>query len=614
MRKKIIAILLCVTLMFGLAACSQKNGGTQTDSTASSEAINTSEMFTDRDKEIGYSDYVTVKLVDGGATADGTGVTVEKDTVTITEEGTYLFTGTLSNGQIVVDTSSEAKLQIVLDGVSVSNSSSAAIYIKQADKVYLTTTNGSKNTLTVTGDYVQTDDNTVDAVIYSKDDLTLNGGGTLTVQAAYGHGVVSKNDLVLTSGTYEISAAAHGLSGQDSVRIADGSFSIQSGKDGIHAENAENTSLGFLYIADGEFNIVAQTDGLSASSTLQIDAGTLRIATGGGSANATMQSREMRPGMDQTVSQNTTDENTASAKGIKATGNLIINGGTFKIDSFDDALHSDTKCYINDGAFEVSSGDDGLHADTAVAVKGGTLNITKSYEGIEGQSIDLLGGSITVVAFDDGLNAGGGADGSGMGSSPEQEKFTTDADCCINISGGQIKIDASGDGVDSNGNLTVTGGETYVSGPTNNGNGALDYAGSASISGGIFVAAGSTGMAQNFGSDSTQGSMLVCLVASQTGEISLTGESGTVLVEYTPEKQYQSVLISAPGIEKGKTYNLRAGNETQSIEMSDTIFGNGNENGMGRPGGGMQNGGKMPTDAMQGGGKRPEGDMKGNAS
>lgn len=618
MKRKILSTLICAALLFSLGACSKQNENSEADNAQVAEVgLNIDEMFTDRDKETAYSDYVTVTLADGGSSADGAGVTIAGDTVTITDEGTYLFTGTLSNGQIIVDTTNEAKLQIVLDGVSIQNTNSAAIYIKQADKVFLTTSNGSKNSLSVTGDYVQTDDNMVDAVIYSKDDLTMNGAGTLTIQATYGHGVVSKNDLVLTSGSYEIVAASQGLSGQDSVRIADGSYAIKSGKDGIHAENDEDESLGFLYIADGEFHITAEGDGISASSMLQIDAGDLNITAGGGSEAETMNSREARPDFNQSETQ-TSEEDTVSAKGIKAVGNLILNGGSIQIDSLDDALHSNTDCYVNEGSFEISTGDDGLHADKMVTVIGGSMNITKSYEGIEGQSIYFVGGVISIISSDDGVNAGGGADSSGMGHTG-QDMFEADADCLLSISGGRITINASGDGVDSNGNLIVSGGEIYVSGPTNNGNGPIDYAGTASITGGIFLAAGSSGMAQNFGSESTQGSMLVVLASSQTGDIILTDDAGNVLVEYTPEKQYESVLISAPDVQEGKTYTLTAGSETQSIEMSSLIFGNGTDmgghggmhGGNQMPDGNVQNGGQMPAGGMQENGKRPMEELQG---
>lgn len=588
MKKIILTAILCIALNLSLTACSQQNGSTQVDK---ANELNAADMFTERDKEITYSNYVTVKLADDGSTVDGAGVRIDGKTVTITEEGTYRFSGTLSDGQIVVDTTNETKLQIVLDGVSIQNPNSAAIYIKQADKVFLTTSNGSKNTLSVTGDYIQTDDNTVDSVIYSKDDLTLNGAGTLSIQAAYGHGVVSKNDLLLTSGTYEVSAAQHAFFGQDSVRIADGSFAIQSGKDAIHAENTTDVALGFLYIANGEFSITSETDGISASSTLQVDGGNFYIKTGGGSESATMLRKEDRPGPEQLVNQQTINSNKASSKGIKTTGNLIIKGGHFQINSFDDALHTNSNCYIKDGNLEISSGDDGVHADSTVEITGGTLTIAKSYEGIEGKLIHLAGGMLTVVAADDGINASSGVKDSNDGEKGKQEMFQCDPDCSITIIGGVIKINASGDGVDSNGNLIVTGGETYVSGPTDDGNAAMDYAGEASISGGIFVAAGSSGMAQNFGSNSTQGSMLVMLKSSQAGEISLQGDDAKQLIDYFPEKQFQSVVISTPQIIKGKTYSLKAGNETQSIEMADMIVGNGHE--MREPGE-LQNRGGIP--------------------
>ena len=293
MKTKWIAIALAGAICLGCTACGTGSAlriGSAAASSASAEqtalSVDLSDMFTDRDYEVGYEDEVTVALSDSGTTADGDGVRVDGNIITITKGGTYLLTGTLSQGQIVVDAADTEKVQLVLDGVSISNSSSAAIYIRQADKVFLTTTKGSDNKLSVTGDYVQTDENNIDAVIFSKDDLTLNGQGTLTIDAAYGHGIVSKDDLVVTGGTYQITAASHGICGKDSVRIADGTFTITAGKDGIHAENADDETAGFVYIEDGSFSVTAEGDGVDASGSLTITGGSFALKTGGGSANA----------------------------------------------------------------------------------------------------------------------------------------------------------------------------------------------------------------------------------------------------------------------------------------------------------------------------------------
>ena len=214
-------------------------------------------MFTERDLSGEYdeSEAVKITLSDDASEVNGnaSGVSIEGNTVTITEEGTYHFTGTLSEGQIIVD-ADEAKVQIVLDGVEITCEESAAVYVKSADKVFVTLQDGSQNSLSHTGAYVAVDDNNIDAVIFAKSDLTLNGTGTLTIHAEDGHGIVSKDDLKISGGTYEITAAKHALSGKNSVRIADGTFTLTSGKDGIHVEN-EDTEKGFLYIADGDLQL-----------------------------------------------------------------------------------------------------------------------------------------------------------------------------------------------------------------------------------------------------------------------------------------------------------------------------------------------------------------------
>lgn len=534
-RKVVLAFLLTGALV--LSGCSKTNnsnetssGSTSTDSSA--QGIDVSNMFSDRDKEIGYDEEnsTVIKLSDDSTTCDSDAVQISGNTVTIIDEGTYILSGTLTDGMVIVDAEDTDKVQLVLDGVDITSAESAAIYVREADKVFITTASDSQNTLTNGGTYTAIDDNNIDAAIFSKSDLTLNGAGSLTITAKAGHGVVSKDDLVLTSGTYQIDAASHGLSGKDSVRIASGSYTIVSGKDGIHAENADDTSLGFVYLADGTFDITSDGDGISAGNWLQADGGVYTVKAGGGSENVQKSDGEWQfgPGQ-QTESTDTTEEDTVSMKAIKAAGELILKGGKYSLDSADDTIHSNANITISDGEFTLASGDDGIHADSATTISGGTIDITESYEGIEGLSID------------------------------------------------------------------ITGGETYVSGPTNDGNSALDYNGTGTVTGGIFIAAGSSGMAENFGDSSTQGVMMVTVNSQAAGSaVSLSDSSGNELVSWTPEKEYTSVIISCPEIKTGQEYTLTTGSDTTQITMDSIVYGSGSGMG-GNPGngGGPGNGGDM---------------------
>ena len=534
-RKVVLAFLLTGALV--LSGCSKTNnsnetssGSTSTDSSA--QGIDVSNMFSDRDKEIGYDEEnsTVIKLSDDSTTCDSDAVQISGNTVTIIDEGTYILSGTLTDGMVIVDAEDTDKVQLVLDGVDITSAESAATHVREADKVFITTASDSQNTLTNGGTYTAIDDNNIDAAIFSKSDLTLNGAGSLTITAKAGHGVVSKDDLVLTSRTYQIDAASHGLSGKDSVRIASGSYTIVSGKDGIHAENADDTSLGFVYLADGTFDITSDGDGISAGNWLQADGGVYTVKAGGGSENVQKSDGEWQfgPGQ-QTESTDTTEEDTVSMKAIKAAGELILKGGKYSLDSADDTIHSNANITISDGEFTLASGDDGIHADSATTISGGTIDITESYEGIEGLSID------------------------------------------------------------------ITGGETYVSGPTNDGNSALDYNGTGTVTGGIFIAAGSSGMAENFGDSSTQGVMMVTVNSQAAGSaVSLSDSSGNELVSWTPEKEYTSVIISCPEITTGQEYTLTTGSDTTQITMDSIVYGSGSGMG-GNPGngGGPGNGGDM---------------------
>lgn len=619
------------------------------------DKLNQDDIFSDKDKEIGYeeSSCVSIHLEDSASTCEGNGVVIEQDVITISKEGTYLLSGSLSNGQIIIDADKD-KVRLILNGVNINCDTSAAIYVRQADKVFVTLAEGGENHLSNKEAFVAIDDNAIDSVIFSKDDLTFNGLGSLEVNAAYGNGIVSKDDLKITGGSYSITAQGHALEGKDSVAVADGDLTLKAGKDGIHSENSDDENKGYVFVAGGNLTIEAEGDGIDASYLLQVDGGTIDVVAGGGSEQAVakasqdmhmgnmpqrdMQSKDAQDGQDsqkgqfsegqkhqfpkgqkgqfggrpgdgeapsdmpeppsdmsepamnqeleektETDAKNSDTESadtkitSASVKGLKADGMIYITGGTITIDSADDAVHSNGSVQIDDGIMKLTSGDDGVHASEALMINGGQISVSKSYEGLEGMTITVNSGEIEIASTDDGINAAGGADQSGVAGTREKDSFGASEDCWIELNGGKMSINASGDGIDSNGNLTINGGEIYVEGPENDGNAALDYGDGAKavINGGTLVATGFSGMAENFDSSSAQSSMLVQLDETCAGgTILLTDAKGTELVTFASQKRFNSVYISCAQLKKGETYTLNVQGSTTTIEMTESNYSN----------------------------------------
>lgn len=486
------------------------------DEAMSDAAIDITDMFTKRDLAGNYDESEAVKITLSGKTAacNSSNVQIEDGVVTIKAAGVYVLSGTFTDGTIVVDAGDDDKVQLVLDGVSITAADYAAIYAKNADKVFVTLAEGAGNSLTVSGDYVQTDDNNVDAVIFAKCDLTLNGTGSLTVKDNTGHGIVSKDDLVVTGGTYTIYSQDHCLNGKDSVRIADGTFNLSCDEDGIHAGNDDQQD-GYVYIEGGDINI--------------------------------------------------------------------------------------------------SVGDDAIHAEGLLIITGGDIDVSKSCEGVEGDKILVTGGDIDVISSDDGFNAAGGSSGSGdnhdgFGGGPGMGGVDMDADndAYILITGGTININANGDGIDSNGCIGITGGSVYVLGPSDNGNGAMDYGICAAITGGEIVAVGGSGMAQGFGDESTQCSALVnfdeWVDAGET--ITLTDSDGKEVLSYKVDKKFNSVVISTSDMKQGDNYTLTVGDQSSTFTLDDITYSEGS-GGMQRPGGNLDNGGMQRP-----GGNSDDGNMQ----
>jgi len=555
--------------------------------------IDTSELFSDRDYETEYdeSGSAVIQLNGDTATCNSNAVQVSGSTITIIDEGTYILSGTLNDGMIIVNSEKTDKTQLVLNGVTIHSETCAPIYVLQSDKVFITMAEGTTNTLSNGGIFTAIDENSIDAVIFSKEDITLNGNGTLIVTSPAGHGIVSKDSLTVTSGSYDINCASHALAGKDDVSIADGNFTIVSGKDGIHAENADDTTMGFVSILNGEYKIDAEGDGISAASYMQIEGGSFDITSGGGSENASTKTsaswgnfmgggnhkgggtRGGQAGNREQPSSNTseTTSDSTSIKGIKASSLLTINGGTFVIDSADDSVHSNTNVTINGGTFEIASGDDAFHADETLTINAGTIHITESYEGLEGLHVVVAGGDITLMASDDGLNAAGGTDSSGMTGGRDGMLgggMSSSSNGSITISGGNLYVNASGDGIDANGTVEITGGYTVVVGPTQGDTATLDYDRSAVITGGTFIGTGASGMAQTF-SASEQGVVSVSVGNQSAGTmITLTDSDGNTVITYTPALSFAVVILSSPDIITGETYTITVGSASGEFTAS----------------------------------------------
>ena len=528
----VLALLLAFALTLSSCGSAADNGSSAVTTTAASldNAVSKSEMFTERDLSDDYdeSEAETITLSGNSAkTSAASGVSIDGSTITISAEGVYVVSGSLSDGQIIVDADDAAKVQIVLKDASVTSSDSAALYVKSADKVFVTTAAGTENTLANGGSFTADGDTNVDGAVYAKDDITFNGSGSLTISSPAGHGVVGNDDVKFGGGTYVITASGHGVKANDSARFAESDVTITAGsdKDGVH-------------VADSDV---------------------------------------------------------------------------------EDAAQSESFFYMADGSLTINAQDDGIHADAKVIIEGGSIIINESYEGIEGLSIQISGGSTTLTATDDGLNAAGGNSTSGNGAFGGDDwnggGMMNDGGNggSIVISGGNVSITAGGDGVDSNGSVEITGGYTVVQGPSSGDTSVLDYNGTATISGGTFIGTGGAGMAENF-SSASQGLIAVSTGNQSAGSsVTLKDAAGNVIAEATPALDYAVVYISTEDMAQGETYTLTAGTYSENITLSDIMYstlsgGMGGSFGGGGPRGGMNEGGMhdggkdgMNGDMFQGG-------------
>lgn len=550
---------------------SEESGADETDSTGGAmngtigSVIEANLSFKNKDFYIDYSTEDTVKI-DLSAPKEADGVKVSGSTVTITEAGTYVLSGTLTDGQVIIDAGDEDDVRLVLENASITCATTAPIYAKNADKVIISLPENTESTVTdtVTG----TDGNdALTAAIFAKCDLSVNGTGTLNVNANANDGITSEDKLKITGGVLNITSADDGLVGKDAVLIKNGTVHITASGNGIKSTKSE-ADKGYVYIGGGTMNITAEQDGIQAETSVLISAGEVNVTAGGGANGEQKTGNAMFGG-----AQSTTTDETLSTKGIKAEAALDITGGTVTVDSADDSLHSNDSMTVSGGGITVKSGDDGLHADNTLTIGDGTIVVEESCEGLEAINLTINGGTLTV--------------------------------------------NASGDGLDSNGALTINGGTVYVSGPTGDGNGTFDCDGVFTINGGVVLGTGSSGMLKTPTTDSKQNTISVSCTGSAGDTVEVKGADGDTLVSAVAPKSFTNVMFSTPDITEGETYTVYVnGTEAASETCSGVVSG---ATGMGSFGGGPGNmGGRAPNGGM--GGQMPNGNggtppqMPGNTS
>lgn len=631
-RKLTVALIAGTITCFSVAGCSMPWDSAKSDtktetitsaqSGSSSEAVNTSSVTyseSDSDISIGLdeddintswneSECTKIELTQTSANINGSGAAVENNKVTITEAGTYVLSGTLTDGCIDVNVSGKGTVRLILNGVNITSSTTAPFIVEDAKKVVVTLADGTTNTFT-DSTRVAADDEDYSAAVYSKADLTFNGNGTLNINAGYRNGIKSTDDLKIVSGTYNITSNEDSIVGKDFLAVKTGTFNITSGQDGMKSTYDKDDTKGNIIIDDGTFNITASTDGIQSEHILRINGGEFNIKTGNGYQASTKSSNSQPGNMGGNTTTTTQTQDEDSMKGLKAGTIIKVTGGTYIIDSRDDAVHTNGNMYIDNGKYTINTGDDAFHADTQLVIYGGTIDVQNSYEGIESLEIIINGGDINVTASDDGINASGGSSDStdtqhqGMSDNNRPGNMdnndsnmnlgqpgvmmdgnqsgnmggfgNSDSIATMTINGGDLFVNASGDGLDANGSIYINGGTVIICGPTSDGDTAIDFDSASEIKGGTVMAFGSSGMLET-PTSAENGACIVTSFSSVSAgtQYTLTDSTGKTILSYTPSKAYASAIVYSADISTGNTYTVNAGSVSQSITVNSAVTSN----------------------------------------
>lgn len=570
-------------------------------------ALNLEYSKRDMDASFDESSATKITLSGDSASVSGSGAAAEGSTVTISTAGTYIVSGNLADGSITVTTSENDKVQIVLNGVKIASSIGPAIDIQSADKCFITLAEGTQNSLSDGSVFTSEDAN---ACIYATCDLTINGSGSLDVSGNYCHGVFSKEDLVVYGGSINVGAVEDGLNGKDSVKIGAGDISIDSGADGVKSSKSTNPEKGFVYVSGGSLSIDAEDDGIQAKTHLCIAGGSIEIDAADDALHSDLEgalnggSTSVRSSDDAFHCETKLEVNDGSfvaeacSEGYEAE-QVVVNGGDTNICALDDAMNAsaadlsdDSESSDADTSTIAPSDEPGANAaqpDGSIGVpdaSSANADSTGQQNTAPQDAGQQDGATPPELPSDDGAQDGqageapsdlghasdvqgrmerGGQTPGGQGGAPG----ASDSNCLIQINGGTVALDSQGDGVDSNGNVEITGGTLLVNGPSSDGDGAFDYDGEATISGGTVLMAGAVGMAQSFTSG-TQAFALVQASGSAGNVIEATDADGNVIATLTATKAFGCVLVSGAGVSDGDTITVSVDGAVTTATASTT--------------------------------------------
>ena len=442
------------------------------------------------------------------------------EALNISQSGTYHLTGVLEDAGITVD-AGVGEVRLILDNVSIDNNSGPAILCYNAENLVIELI--GENTLSDGENYLSSYNEDVRGVIYSKADLAFGGTGTLNIDSRYQDGIVGKDDVKFNSGTYNIAALSDAILGKDSVHIVSGKYNLKSSNHSIKSTNTNDYGKGFILVEDGSIDIES------------------------------------------------------SSKGLRAINSVLINGGNINIDSYDDAIHAENYVGVAGGELTIEAGDDAIHANKEVIVDGGLVNITKSFEGIEAEVVNINDGTLSIVATDDGINAGDSSDDISVidPSKPKHDDLAKiDENCKIVFNGGYTYINSAGDGVDSNGHIYINDGKLIIDGPTDDNNGSLDSGLGFITSGGTVVAVGFSGMAGDLGQSSNIFSISIYFPETQPAgtEIEIKNANDDTIISHTSAKEFNHLAASTTQFVLGETYNIYLnGEKYQDFKITEIV-------------------------------------------
>lgn len=609
---------------FTITGCSTENGtdiqGANSSSNAVSETSSVDNVTTKLNSAEIKDEQITCKVEfsDDKISVDGKNAAASENTLTISGAGVFSLSGACSDAKILVEAADNDEVTLLLNGVNLTSKNGAVIDCEKAKSLYIVSAGGTENTLSDTEYYTFAEgEDEPDAAVFSRCDTMYNAaeGGSLTINGNYKDGLKCKDGFSIAGGTLEINSADDGITGKDFVTVLGGKITIKSSGDGIKSTHDTDEKRGYVTIDGGEITINSAKDGIQAETVLTVNGGKIDIISSGDEADKEISGNrgfldfdnrggnKTRPDgngsmmfpNDDTMTTATTSAQTDadstdssdSMKGLKAGKSIVIAGGEINVKAADDSVHANGDVTVKSGTLNLSSCDDGIHADETLLISGGKITVTKSYEALEGKNIEISGGEINVKATDDGINAAGGDNGSALGFNANTEDYY------ISISGGNITVNAGGDGLDSNGTIALSGGFVVVYGPTDSGNGAIDYEKSFAVSGGEMIALGSSGMAQAPGTLS-QPCLSIYADVSEDSKIEVRDSSGSVVMSTTTPKKCSSLIFTSDKFKEGESYSIYANDTLLSTVTAEIGITGGGASANGGFGGHGGMGGQRP--------------------